>query len=91
MKLPPLRDYATVWLALLLLLAITCGTSFLPLGRFNLIVNLAVAVVKALLVILVFMKLARSAPMVVVVAIVGVAMLSILVCLSLTDFAIRGW
>ena len=45
----------------------------------------------ALLVVVVFMRLAKSAPMVVVVALVAAFDLAILVVLSLPDFAVRGW
>ena len=91
MKLPPLRDYGWTWASLLALLAITCGTSFLPLGRLNLGINLAVAVAKALLVVFVFMRIGKDGPMVKVVALMGLVMLGVLVGLSLTDFAVRGW
>jgi cytochrome c oxidase subunit 4 len=90
MKTTPLRRYVATWLGLLVLLAITCGSSFVPMGRYNLIVNLAVAVVKALLVVVVFMRLFRSAPMVIVVAMIAAFDLAILVCLTLPDFVVRG-
>ena len=87
----PTRAHVATWLALLALLAITCGTSFVPLGRFNLMINVAVALIKALLVVAVFMRLFRSAPMVMVVALVAAFDLAILVCLSLPDFLVRGF
>ena len=86
----PLRTYIAVWIALMVLVAITCGSSFLPLGRFNVVVNFAVALAKALLVILLFMRLLFGTTMTRVVALIGVFTLAILVCLSLTDFAVRG-
>jgi cytochrome c oxidase subunit IV len=85
-----LRTCIAVWIALIVLLAITCGSSFLPLGRFNVVVNFAVAAAKALLVILLFMRLLSGAMMIRIVALIGVFTLAILVCLSLTDFAVRG-
>jgi cytochrome c oxidase subunit IV len=78
------------WVALLVLLAITCGTSFVPMGTANLVINLAVAVAKALLVIVVFMRLTKSAPMVIVVALIAVFDLAVLVVLTLPDSAVRG-
>lgn len=85
------RNYVMTWIALLVLLAITCGTSFIPLGRYNLAINMAIAIAKALLVIVVFMRLFKSAPMVLVVAVIAALDLAILVCLTLPDFAVRGW
>jgi cytochrome c oxidase subunit 4 len=85
------RNYVMTWIALLVLLAITCGTSFIPLGRYNLAINMAIAIAKALLVIVVFMRLFKSAPMVLVVAVIAALDLAILVCLALPDFVVRGW
>ena len=85
------RNYVATWIALLVLLAITCGTSFIPLGRYNLAINMAIAIAKALLVIVVFMRLFKSAPMVLVVTIIAALDLAILVCLTLPDFVVRGW
>ena len=91
MKTPAVRPYVLTWIALLVLLAITCGSSFIPLGGFNLAVNLAVAVAKALLVIVVFMRLFKSSTMVVVVALIAALDLAFLVCLTLPDFLVRGF
>ena len=85
-----LRTCIAVWVGLIVLLAITCGSAFVPLGRFNIIVNFGVAAAKALLVVLVFMRLLSGTTMIRVVALMGVFTLAILVCLSLTDFAVRG-
>ena len=85
-----LRTCIAVWLALIVLLAITCGSAFLPLGRFNVVVNFGVALAKALLVVLVFMRLLSGTMMIRIVALIGIFTLAILVCLSMTDFAVRG-
>ena len=91
MKTPAVLPYVLTWIALLVLLAITCGSSFIPLGGFNLAVNLAVAVAKALLVIVVFMRLFKSSTMVVVVALIAALDLAFLVCLTMPDFLVRGF
>jgi cytochrome c oxidase subunit 4 len=88
MRLP--RPYVLTWIALLVLLALTCGSSFVPLGHFNVVVNLAIALLKALLVVFVFMHVRRGSPMVRVFAVAGVLWLCLLVGLSLTDLATRG-
>ena len=91
MSPPPVRVYAWTWLALLVLLGLTTGSSFLPLGAFNLAANLAIALAKALLVALVFMRLRADAPMVRVVAAAGAFWLLLLTSLSLVDFVARGF
>lgn len=52
------------WIALCLLLALTCGLSYVPLGSGNLPVALAIAAIKASLVALVFMRLFEPNPIV---------------------------
>ena len=79
-----------VWIALLCLLALTVGTSFIPMGRFNLIVNLAIAAAKALLVVIFFMRVLHNDTAVKFAAAAGLAWLSFLALLSFNDFATRG-
>jgi cytochrome c oxidase subunit 4 len=90
MNAAPVRIYVVTWLALLTLLALTTASSFIPLHAFNLVANLAIALAKALLVMLVFMRLRRSAPMIRIIAGAGVFWLALLAGLSLLDFAARG-
>ena len=86
---PPLRHYAWTWLALLLLLALTAGSAFVPMGAFNLAANLAIALGKALLVVFMYMHVRRGTPMIRVFALAGLMWLALLAGLSLTDFAVR--
>ena len=81
--------YVRTWIALLVLLAVTCGSAFVPLGHFNTALNIAIAAAKAVLVALVFMHLAKERATVLIVAIAGIAWLSLLVVLSLGDFLLR--
>lgn len=77
------------WGALLLLLALTTGAAFLPLGRLNIAVALAIAVAKALLVLLVFMELKRSSGLVRAFAVAGFFWLLILLTLTSADYLTR--
>jgi len=86
----PIRIYVATWIALLALLALTCGSSFIAMGRFNFIANIAIAVIKALLVLTVFMRLLKSDLFVKLIAVAGVGWLLMLVVLSATDFASRA-
>ena len=53
----PVKTYLKVWAALLGLLALTIGVSFLQLGRLNLPIAMLIAVAKASLIVLVFMHI----------------------------------
>jgi cytochrome c oxidase subunit 4 len=90
MRTTPLRTYVGTWIALLGLLALTCASSFVPMGRFNLIANVAIAAVKALLVVIFFMRVLKGGPVVRLIAVAGIVWLSLLVILSMNDFALRG-
>ncbi len=87
---PPLRRFVLAWLALLLLLAASCASAFVRLGDVNAVLNYGIAVVKAGIVVLVFMHLARGTTMVRIVAAAGLVALVLLVGLSATDFLMRG-
>jgi cytochrome c oxidase subunit 4 len=78
-----------VWIALLVLLALTAGSAWLRLGAWNSVANLVIAVLKLLLVVLVFMRLASSGPLLRMVAITAVCTLALLLLLSGTDFFTR--
>ncbi|HEX5183459.1 MAG TPA: cytochrome C oxidase subunit IV family protein [Allosphingosinicella sp.] len=77
------------WAALLLLLATTTGAAFLPLGRFNPFVALAIAGAKALIVLIVFMELRRSSGLVRAFAAAGFFWLAILLTLTSADYLTR--
>ena len=89
MKALALRSHLLVWLALLSLLALTAGSSLLPLGRFNLVSNLAIAVAKAALVLYFFMRIGKSRPIVRVAAAAGIVWLALLCGLALSDVLFR--
>ena len=85
----PIGTYVKAWLALLVLLALTCGSAYVHLGALNLVTNLAIAAAKAAIVLVLFMQVARGPVMVRVAALAGVAWLAVLVSLSLLDLALR--
>ena len=89
MKVASLRTYFGTWLALMGLFALTLASSFVPLGGFNTALNVAIAVAKAGLVAVIFMKLRMSSALVRLAAVAGVAWLMILIGLSLTDVLSR--
>jgi cytochrome c oxidase subunit 4 len=56
-----IRKLAFAYVGLLVLLALTVGSSFIDLGGFNSTVNLAIAAAKAVIIGIVFMHLAGAA------------------------------
>lgn len=78
------------WIALLALLALTAGAAFVPMGWFNTALGLAIALVKAVLVALVFMRLRRSPALLRIAAVVGAVTMLVLFGLSATDYATRS-
>ena len=86
---PGRRTDLDAWIALLVLLAITCGSSYIPMRGLNIAVNLGVAVLKALIVVLVFMHVARGRAVIRMAAAAGFVWLAILAGLSTLDFAQR--
>ena len=78
------------WIGLMLLLALTFGSSYVPLGAWNTAINMAVSCAKALLIALFFMELRGAGALLRLAAIVGVIWLALLFGLSGTDYATRA-
>jgi cytochrome c oxidase subunit 4 len=85
----PARSYVLVWVALLALLLLTLGSAYLKLGWANGAINLAIAVAKALLVMIFFMHLRSSHYVLRIFAAAGFFWLAILIGLAFTDFTSR--
>ncbi|MGC1387817.1 MAG: cytochrome C oxidase subunit IV family protein [Steroidobacteraceae bacterium] len=83
------RVYILVWLALLVLLAMTVGSAFVPLGWANTPVNLAISVTQAALVMLFSMHLRSAHPLLKIIAVIGFIGIAILIALSLFDVLTR--
>jgi cytochrome c oxidase subunit 4 len=79
------RNNGLVWLALLVLLGLTYWAAHLPLGGFNVGAGLVIAGIKVALVVVIFMGLGRSAPLIRLAAAAGVFWLAILFVLTLAD------
>ena len=77
------------WLALVVLLALTTASAFVPLGSANLFISLGIALAKALVVLLFFMELKASAALVRVFAAAGFFWLMIMIALTSADYTHR--
>ena len=74
------------WFALMILLAATTASAFVPLGSLNLPISLAIAVAKALIVLLFFMELRAGRPLVRSFAAAGFFWLLIMIVLTGADY-----
>jgi cytochrome c oxidase subunit IV len=87
----PIKTYAIVLVALLVLTATTCAVSFVDKGKINAVVAVVIAFGKASLVALIFMHLRYSRRLMWVVAASGLFWLGILIALTMSDYLTRGW
>ncbi len=83
------RRNLLVWFALTCLLLITLGAAYLPLGAGNLVVGLAIAIIKAALVVMLFMELFRAKALIRLAAGAGLFWLLFLFALTLSDVLAR--
>ena len=91
-KASPVKTYLAVWVTLLLGTFLTYKAAFLELGRFNAVVALTIATIKALIVALFFMHLRHAHERLLkLVVIATVFFLFILIALSLADYGTRAW
>ncbi|MGN6570411.1 MAG: cytochrome C oxidase subunit IV family protein [Pseudolabrys sp.] len=85
------RKPSLIWVALMLLLTLSVGSAYVPLGPGNGLINYGVAVSKAALVLFFFMHLDRGRALVRVVACAGLFWLMFLFSLSFGDYLTRDW
>jgi cytochrome c oxidase subunit IV len=90
-KTPSVRTYSIVFVALLLLAALTTGTAYVNLGRFNTVAALAIAVVKMCLVAFFFMHLWYSPGLTKIVVLAGFFWLALMASFILADVFTRSW
>jgi cytochrome c oxidase subunit IV len=85
----PLRTYYLVFLTLIVCTAITVAVSFVDLGRFNVVVALGIAILKATLVVLFFMHVKYSGKLTWVVVAGSLFWLGILIVMTAGDYLTR--
>ncbi len=83
--------YFTVFFALMIFTVLTVAASRVDLGAFNTTVALAIAVVKATLVILWFMHVIYSPRLTWIVVVASFLWLGVLFVLTFSDYLTRGW
>ncbi len=88
----PRKTYIVVWAALMALMILTAALSRINLGEWSTVVALAIAVIKALLVILFFMHVRYESQKIAwVVVVAGFFWLGIMLALTMTDYLSRGY
>jgi cytochrome c oxidase subunit IV len=90
-KIVDQKVYFRTCAALLALLALTWGIAYVDLGSFNLIVALAIALAKAIIIALFFMHIKGRNRLLHLAAVAGLMWLAILTSLTLSDYFTRGW
>ncbi|MBV9747569.1 MAG: cytochrome C oxidase subunit IV family protein [Acetobacteraceae bacterium] len=89
MSFRPPRILVIAWTGLLVLLGTTVLLAYQPLGSLNLVVALAIATAKSLIVAAVFMELRERGGLMIAFAAAGFFWLGILIWLSGIDFVTR--
>ncbi|MCB1100753.1 MAG: cytochrome C oxidase subunit IV family protein [Kiritimatiellae bacterium] len=87
----PVSTYLKIFAALMVLTALTVAVAFIDWGFFNDVVAMTIAVIKALLVVSVFMHLKYSARLLWLIAGSSVVWFMVMVGLTLTDYRSRDW
>jgi cytochrome c oxidase subunit IV len=87
----PVKSYMSVFVALLVLTALTTSIAFIDLGKYNTVVALVIAVCKMLLVALFFMHLRYSTGLTRILVLGALLWLGIMVTLTLSDELTRSW
>jgi cytochrome c oxidase subunit IV len=87
---PTTKMFFGIWLALLALLFLTWGVAQFDLGRWNLLAAMTIAVVKMLLVVLIFMHVRYSTRLTWLFVMAGFFWFFIMVTLTMGDYLTRA-
>ena len=85
------KVYGVIFASLLFFTGLTVAASYLELGVFNAVVALAIACVKAVLVILFFMHIKYSSRLTKLTVAAGFFTFFVLITMSMTDYISRAW
>ena len=87
----PISLYVTIFLALMVLTALTVGAAFVNLGQFNFLVAMIIAIFKASLVVWYFMHVKYQSRLTKLTVATGLFFLAILLGLMLVDYGSKGF
>jgi cytochrome c oxidase subunit IV len=86
----PTKTYVIVWASLLMLLGLTVAVSFIHLGWFNPVAAVTIAFVKAVIIVLYFMHVRYSSPLVWAFAAGSILWLAIMFVLTFSEYLSRS-
>jgi cytochrome c oxidase subunit 4 len=86
-----IRTNLVIFALLQVLLLVTVGAAYLPMGPLHFPVAMAVATTKAVLIVLFFMHALHSHRLTFVICIAALLWLAIMIALTLGDYHSRGW
>lgn len=87
----PLKTYFSVFATLMAFTAITVAAAFVDLGAANNVVMLAIAAVKATLVVMFFMHAKYGTRLIPLVAASGFFFVMLMFVITMSDYMSRGW
>jgi len=85
------KVYLTIFAILLVFTAITTGVAFIDLGVYNAVIAVAIACIKASLVVLFFMHIHYSSRLLKMTVAAGLFTFCLLMTLTMTDYISRAW
>lgn len=91
MNAPSARTYLFTGIALLAFLALTIAAAYIDLGPLNTAVAMAISLAKGALIVLFFMHIRYSKPILWVFVGAGFFWLGIMLVLAMSDYMSRGW
>jgi cytochrome c oxidase subunit IV len=89
--IPKVGTLVAVWAALIVLTGTTTAVSYLELGWMNIVVALLIAVLKASLVVWIFMGVRHTTNLTKLFVVAGLVWLAILILLTASDYDTRHW
>ncbi len=88
---PKVNALVGVWAALIVLTVLTTLISHINLGEFNIVAALFIALIKASLVVWIFMGVRFTTTLTKLFVVAGLVWLSILILLTFSDYSSRDW
>jgi cytochrome c oxidase subunit IV len=83
--------YVVVFLSLLVFTGLTVGASYIEMGIFNPIAAIAIACIKAVIVVLFFMHVKYSSKLTKLTVVAGIFTFLTLISMTLADYISRAW
>ncbi len=89
--IPKVKTLVAVWATLIILTGTTSAVSYVELGPWNVVVALAIALIKASLVVWVFMGVRHTPTLTRLFCVAGLVWLSIMILITFSDYTSRNW